>query len=89
MEATQETQPLIALTDEEQIEFSIDVPQPGDKTIRCQSCGAETWMHFYFMEDFMSFCLHHGRKSKENLEKAGGILVADYTQEFENSENGR
>lgn len=70
------------LEDGETLEFSIDVPEPGDKSIRCQSCGAESYMHFYFMGDFMSFCAHHGNKSHEKLVSLGGSLVADYSADL-------
>ena len=68
------------LEDGETLEFSIDVPEPGDKSVRCQTCGAESYLHYLYKDDFMSFCNHHGRKSHDRLIELGGVLVADYSE---------
>lgn len=82
MEATKESPAEVLNELEEGLSVTHDVPERGDKSIRCQTCGAETWMHFYFMDGLMSFCSHHGHKNQEKLESLGGTLLADYSDKI-------
>lgn len=60
-----------------------DVPASGE-FVACTSCGHRSYMHFYFMDDFMSFCAHHGEASMLKLESLGASLVADHRDDLSN-----
>lgn len=70
-------EPLVSLTEEDQIEFGIDIPGP-EEFVACTTCGHRSYMHFYFSDDLMSFCGHHGAKGEGKLISLGASIVADY-----------
>jgi hypothetical protein len=81
------TAPLVDLTEDGQIEFSIDIPGP-EEYVPCEQCdstvkdgriaSSRSYMHFHFMDGLFSFCKHHGERNEEKLKSLGASLVADY-----------
>lgn len=78
--------PLITLTDDEQIEFNIDLPHP-EEYVPCDQCEStvqkgqiisnRSYMFFWFKDGLLNFCKHHGEKNQAKLEEQGGSLVMD------------
>ena len=58
-------------------EDSVVIPDMGE-FVSCTQCGHRSYMFFFFMDDLLPFCVHHGEKNFEKLTDLEAPLVADY-----------